>query len=211
MGRRFAELAFTPAVKEQQTAHGSREQYRRVEQFAEMGDSLGDFERAFIKRRDGFYIATVSETDWPYIQFRGGPPGFLHVLDNKTLGFADLSGNRQYITTGNLAHNDRVALFLMDYPRQQRLKIFGRAEIHEGTPEARAMQESLRAEPRDRQERAFVIHVEAVDWNCPQHITQRFTIPEIQALHEHDPDLFAQILKKQDPASKQPPKPPQPL
>ncbi len=131
MSRRFAELAFTPLVKEQQEQHGSRRQYARMEEIGEPGDRLTDFEREFIAERDGFYMASTGETGWPYIQYRGGEKGFLHVLDDQTLGFADLRGNKQYISAGNLQHDDRVALFLMDYPRQQRLKILGRAVIHE--------------------------------------------------------------------------------
>jgi uncharacterized protein len=181
MGRRFAELAFTPAVKEQQTLHGSRSQYRRVETSGNPGATLGPAERDFIGRRDGFYMASVSETGWPYIQFRGGPKGFLHVLDEGTLGFADLRGNMQYISTGNLLHDDRVALFLMDYAHQTRLKILGHAEILENTPAAKEWIDQLYVEEKDaRPERAVLIHVEAYDWNCPQHITPRFTQEELE-------------------------------
>ena len=122
MGKRFAELAFTPLVKEQQRLHGSRQSYARVEQWGEPGDRLGPMEQEFIQERDGFYMASVTESGWPYVQFRGGAKGFLRVMDEQTLGFADLRGNKQYITTGNLEHDDRVALFLMDYPNQSRLK-----------------------------------------------------------------------------------------
>jgi uncharacterized protein len=181
MGRRFAELAFTPAVKEQQTLHGSRSQYHRVETSGNPGATLGPAERDFIGRRDGFYMASVSETGWPYIQFRGGPKGFLHVLDEGTLGFADLRGNMQYISTGNLLHDDRVALFLMDYAHQTRLKILGHVEIFENTPEAKEWIDRLYVEEKDaRPERAVLIHVEAYDWNCPQHITPRFTQEELE-------------------------------
>ena len=131
MSRRFAELAFTPLVKKQQEQHGSRRQYARMEEVGEAGDRLTEFEREFIAGRDGFYMASTGETGWPYIQYRGGDQGFLHVLDDQTLGFADLRGNKQYITMGNLEHDDRVALFLMDYAHQMRLKILGRAVIHE--------------------------------------------------------------------------------
>src|SRR6266568_2962806 len=132
MSRRFAELAFTPLVKEQQKQHGSRHLYERVEQSPNPGDRLGPDEQSFIAEREGFYMASVTETGWPYIQYRGGSIGFLRVLDEQTLGFADLRGNRQYISVGNLHHDDRVALFLMDYAYQRRLKILGRAKIHEG-------------------------------------------------------------------------------
>lgn len=180
MGRAFAHLAFTPLVKREQQQHGSRSQYERIEQHGAPGDALGPPERDFIARRDGFYMATISETGWPYVQYRGGNPGFLRVLDDRTLGFADLRGNRQYITTGNLQHDNRVALFLMDYAHQARLKILGRAEVHEGDASAAELLERLR-DPAESSavERAVLIHIEAFDWNCPQHITPRFTEAEI--------------------------------
>jgi predicted pyridoxine 5'-phosphate oxidase superfamily flavin-nucleotide-binding protein len=183
MGRRFAEIAFTPLVKEQQKQRGSRHLYERVEKSNDLGDRLGPSEQAFIQQRDGFYMASVSETGWPYIQFRGGPKGFLQVLDPQTIGFADLRGNTQYISVGNLHHDDRVALFLMDYAHQSRLKILGRAKIHEGDSEARTLIESLRM-PGEKSpaERALIIHVEAFDWNCPQHITPRFTEKELATM-----------------------------
>jgi hypothetical protein len=180
MSRSFAEIAFTPGVKAQQEKRGSRHLYERAERQAGAEDRLGEDEREFIAGRDGFYMATVSETGWPYIQYRGGPKGFLRVLDGRTLGFADLRGNRQYISTGNLLHDNRVALFLMDYPNQSRLKILGRAEIHEDDAEAGEWMEKLRAAgEKTPAERAMVIHVEGFDWNCPQHITPRYTQEEL--------------------------------
>ena len=180
MGRRYAELAFTPLVKEQQERHGSRRQYARVEQSGQPGDRLGHHERSFIQSMDGFYMASVSETGWPYVQFRGGEKGFLRVLDDRTIAFADLRGNTQYISLGNLLHDDRVALFLMDYARQTRLKIMGRAAIHETDAAAADLVEQLRV-PGEKSiaERAYIIHVEAFDWNCPQHITPRYTQEEL--------------------------------
>ena len=185
MGRRFAELAFTPLVKEQQFRHGSRRQYERVETSGVPGNRLGPQEQAFILQRDSFYMASVSESGWPYIQFRGGPKGFLRIPDDRTLGFADLRGNMQYISTGNLLHDDRVALFLMDYPAQTRLKILGHAEILEDGPSAKQWLDRLRvAEEKSPAERAFLIHVEAFDWNCQQHITPRYTQEEITEMLE---------------------------
>ena len=185
MGRRFAELAFTPLVKEQQQQHGSRHLYERVEQSLDLGDRLGASEQVFVGERDGFYMASVTETGWPYVQYRGGPVGFLRVLDERTIGFADLRGNKQYISTGNLLHDDRVALFLMDYPNQSRLKILGRAEVHEGDSEAQKLIETLRMpEEKSPVERALVIHVEAFDWNCPQHITPRYSERELAKILE---------------------------
>lgn len=170
MPNTYAGIAFTPAVREEQQKHGSRRQYQRMEQMDVGNGRLGPEEAAFIAGRDGFYLATVSETGWPYIQYRGGAKGFLRVVDEQTLEFGDLRGNKQYITTGNLRHDGRVALFLMDYAQQRRLKIFGRVTISEP------------AAPPANVERILTIHVEAYDWNCPQHITPRFTIEEFQAL-----------------------------
>jgi predicted pyridoxine 5'-phosphate oxidase superfamily flavin-nucleotide-binding protein len=180
MGRRFAELAFTPLVKTQQEKHGSRSAYERVENSVIPGAQLGQPEQEMIRTRDSFYMASVSETGWPYIQHRGGPKGFLHVLDDQTIGFADLRGNKQYISLGNLQHNDRVALFLMDYPSQSRLKILGHAEFHEDDATARELLETLRMpEEKTPAERVILIHVEAFDWNCQQHITPRYTQEEL--------------------------------
>ncbi len=180
MSGRFAEIAFTPLVKAQQEQHGSRRQYARMEAAADSGDRLGPYEREFIQARDGFYMASVSETGWPYIQFRGGAKGFLHVLDDQTLGFADLRGNKQYISLGNLQRDDRVALFFMDYARQTRLKVLGHAKIHEGDAEALELIEKLRV-PGEKTppERAIIFQIEGFDWNCPQHITPRYTQEEL--------------------------------
>jgi len=183
MGRRFAELAFTPKVKEQQELHNSRRQYEHVEQAGRPDLHLSHEEQEFIRQRDGFYMATVSETGWPYIQYRGGERGFLRVIDDHTLGFADLRGNRQYISVGNLNHDSRVALFLMDYPNQQRLKIFGRVKIYQGDETARELIGKLNsAGETTPAERAILIEVEAFDWNCPQHITPRYTQEELTEL-----------------------------
>jgi len=181
MGRRFQELAFTPRVKQNQLDHGSRRQYERMEQTSPEGNALGAAEQTFIQQRDSFYMASVSETGWPYIQHRGGNKGFVHIINAGLIGFADLRGNKQYISLGNLQHDTRVALFFMDYPNQTRLKILGRVEIHEHDPEAPALIESFRTTDKsDIVERVILIHVEAFDWNCPQHITPRYTVEEFQ-------------------------------
>jgi predicted pyridoxine 5'-phosphate oxidase superfamily flavin-nucleotide-binding protein len=183
MGRRFAELAFTPLVKAQQEKHGSRSAYERVENSVIPGARLGAPEEAMVRTRDSFYMASVSETGWPYIQHRGGSKGFLKVLDEQTLGFADLRGNKQYISVGNLQHDDRVALFLMDYPSQSRLKILGHAEVHEDDATAGELFEILRMpEEKTPAERAVLIHIEAFDWNCQQHITPRYTLAELSEI-----------------------------
>jgi hypothetical protein len=181
MGRRFQELAFTPLVKEHQKEHGSRRQYERMEQAAPPGDVLGPAEQDFLQRRDSFYMASVSETGWPYIQHRGGPEGFVRVINPSLIGFADLRGNKQYISLGNLEHDPRVALFFMDYPNQTRLKILGRVEVHEHDEEAPALIQSFRPASKDGIiERVILIHVEGFDWNCPQHITPRYTVEELE-------------------------------
>ena len=179
MSRSFAEIAFTPLVKEEQVRHGSRSQYERMEQKGRGSDALTEYEREFIGLRDSFYLATVSETGWPYIQHRGGPAGFLKVLDEHTLGFADYRGNRQYISLGNLKHDDRVAMFLMDYPSRTRLKILGRVKIYEGEEAKPYLDRVSTGEDRRLVERVVVVHVEAYDWNCQQHITPRFTEEQV--------------------------------
>jgi predicted pyridoxine 5'-phosphate oxidase superfamily flavin-nucleotide-binding protein len=190
MGRRFQELAFTPLVKEHQQEHGSRAQYERLAERSPLGNTLGPDEQAFIALRDSFYMASVSETGWPYVQHRGGDKGFVRVIDPSLIGFADLRGNKQYISLGNLKHDARVALFFMDYPNQTRLKILGRVQVHEHDAEAPALLETFRpANKSDIVERVILIHVEAFDWNCPQHITPRYTVEELQP-------TFASFQKK---------------
>ncbi len=144
-------------------------------------DPLGAQEEAFIARRDSFYLASVNTDGWPYLQHRGGPPGFLRVLDPHTLGFADLSGNRQLLTTGNVSANDRVALFLMDYARRERLKLIGHAEVVAAKDDPALAAELAPAGVAVRLiERVFRIRVAGFDWNCPNYITPRFTAGEVE-------------------------------
>jgi ferredoxin-NADP reductase/predicted pyridoxine 5'-phosphate oxidase superfamily flavin-nucleotide-binding protein len=182
MARAFAQIAFTPNVQSAQTRMGSRSAYRSAELGAPEIVELGPYESAFIEARDSFYQGTVGENGWPYVQHRGGPAGFLKVLGPRLIGYADFSGNRQYISVGNLEGDDRVSLFLMDYAGQQRLKIWGRARLidEDAEPELFARLES--PSYRAPVERGVVIAVEAFDWNCPKHITPRFTEPEVKAL-----------------------------
>ncbi|MGD9714158.1 MAG: pyridoxamine 5'-phosphate oxidase family protein [Thermomicrobiales bacterium] len=180
MGHKFAELAFTPNVKAEQVARGSRGSYERFEKGESHHNVLGSQEAHFIGLRDSFYMATVSETGWPYIQHRGGPAGFLKVLDERTIGFADFRGNRQYISVGNLKSDNRVSLFLMDYANKARLKILGRARAIDASDEDMLKRLALPTYAA-QVERGMLISVEAFDWNCPKHITQRFTLAEIEA------------------------------
>jgi predicted pyridoxine 5'-phosphate oxidase superfamily flavin-nucleotide-binding protein len=182
MSRSYAQIAFTPLVKKQQVKHGSRSQYQRVEAAGSAGSALTAYERQFIAERDSFYLATVSETGWPYIQHRGGEAGFLHVLDDRTIAFADYRGNRQYITLGNLDHDNRVALFLMDYPSRTRLKILGRASVFEGEQAKPYLEQLTASDTRRLVERVLTIRVEAFDWNCQQHITPRYTEEQVVAV-----------------------------
>src|SRR6185436_19533288 len=177
---KFAAIAFTDAVHAVQDRCASREANRRLEQ-ADLGnDVLGEDEARFIAERDSFYMASVNEKGWPYLQHRGGPAGFLRVLDERTLGFADFRGNRQYISIGNLAGNDRVALILMDYAACARLKILGHARTVYGEEHKAALEKLSVAGYRARMEHGILIHVEAFDWNCPQHIVPRYTVAQIK-------------------------------
>jgi uncharacterized protein len=180
MSYAFLDIASTPSVKAAQSANGSGDYWESFKG-ERWFDRFTQAEADFIASRDSFYMATVSQTGWPYIQHRGGPPGFLQQIDDRTLAFADYRGNRQYISVGNVAADDRVALILMDYPSRRRLKVYARAEVvslHE-RPElaARLEARAYRAKP----ERAILLHLEAFDWNCPQHITPRFTQEEVAA------------------------------
>jgi predicted pyridoxine 5'-phosphate oxidase superfamily flavin-nucleotide-binding protein len=181
MARNFTNIAFTPSVKAAQARYGSRAAYSRIEQGANAGpDPLGEREKAFIEARDGFYQATVSETGWPYVQFRGGPAGFLRVLDNRTIGYADFRGNVQYLSVGNIDANDRVALILMDHANRLRLKIWARARLVDPDEDSDLVRRLEIPTYRARVERAVILAVEAFDWNCPQHITPRFTAEEVE-------------------------------
>ena len=180
MTHRFAEIATTDSVKAAQERYGTRSQNRRRETLGGPNDALGPDEAEFIAARDSFYLATVSETGWPYVQHRGGPPGFLRVLGPKTLGFADFRGNLQYVSVGNAAANDRVALILMDYPNGRRLKILGHLHSIDRATADPGLLRQLELAGYDAQvERAMLIEVEAFDWNCPQHIVPRFTEAEV--------------------------------
>jgi predicted pyridoxine 5'-phosphate oxidase superfamily flavin-nucleotide-binding protein len=176
----FLDLAITPSVRAAQAANHSDSIWR---DFKGQRDSarFTDDEVAFIGERDSFYMATVSETGWPYVQHRGGPAGFLKLIDDHTLAFADYKGNRQYISLGNLGASDRASLILMDYAHRTRLKIYAHVEALalDADPELtkKVLDSSYKAKP----ERIFVLRLVAFDWNCPQHITPRYTEAEIEA------------------------------
>ena len=196
MAHRFAHIAFTPTIREIQLAQGSRSSYARMDEGEDYNFLLREREASFIAARDSFYMASVSETGWPYLQHRGGAAGFMKVLGEQTIGFADYSGNRQYVTTGNLSTNDRVALFFMDYPNRRRLKILGRASII-GPEDADILAQLEDSDYPAKIERGFIIQVEAFDWNCPQHITPRYSESEmatsLDALRKENRQLRAQL------------------
>lgn len=193
MTTRFLQTAFTDSVKEAQRTNGSRHGYARHDDLPTEADRLTEIERDFIAGRDSFYLATTMETGWPYIQHRGGAAGFVKVVDERTLGFADFRGNRQYVTVGNVAQNDRAALFFMNYPSRTRLKLLGRLRIVDpkSAPELQALLSD--AAYKAIVERFVLIDIEAFDWNCPQHITPRYTLeemsPVVSALKEQIAEL----------------------
>jgi len=176
----FGSLLFTPVVRMLQERHGSRRQYERLERGGSAAPRLRASEIEFLAERDSFYWATIGSTGWPYVQHRGGARGFVKVIDDQTLAVADYRGNKQYISAGNLLTDSRVAIILVDYPAQARLKILGRVDVLE-VDAATPWLERVRT-PGDNAviERVFVIHLEAFDWNCPQHITPRYTAEQIQ-------------------------------
>jgi uncharacterized protein len=189
MSHAFADIAFTPSVKAAQQRDGSRAGYARShESNAEVfNDRLGDAEADFIRAQRSFYMATVSETGWPYLQHRGGPRGFVKVLDSKTVAFADYAGNRQLVSVGNLAGNDRVALILVDYARRVRLKLLGRLAVTDMSTQDALIKALVDPAYRARPQRAMVITVEGFDWNCPQHIPLRVDAEDVQrALADRD-------------------------
>ena len=180
MPHKFADIMFTDTVKSIQSDLGSRKMYTRMEEPSEdYNNLLGPNEAAFISARDSLYMATVSETGWPYVQHRGGPQGFVKILDEKTIAMPDFRGNRQYVSVGNLTKDDRVSLFFMDYANKTRLKLLGRVTLV-GLDKPDIIEKLQMPDYRGHIERGFVITVEGFDWNCPQHITERYTLPDIE-------------------------------
>lgn len=200
----FADIAFTPAVQALQAKHGSRAQYARMQGDGApvAGESaavtLTAREVEYLGHADSFFLATVSETGWPYVQHRGGPRGFLRPIGPSTLAFADYRGNQQFVSAGNVAGDARVSLIVMDYVNRRRLKLLGRLRFIDASDADPALLDLVRdASYRARVDRVAVIEVAGFDWNCPQHITQRFTLEEIEAasrpLHERIAALEAEV------------------
>jgi predicted pyridoxine 5'-phosphate oxidase superfamily flavin-nucleotide-binding protein len=192
-----SDIAFTPAVKVWQARLGSRAGYARMAEKRDWSASVTPELKAFLAERDSFYLATASADGRPYIQHRGGPAGFLKVLDDKHLAFADFGGNKQYISAGNLSENDRASIFLMDYANRQRIKLWGRARVVED--DAELLQRLVEPEYQATPERAVVFEIEAWDVNCPQHITPRYTedqiAPAIEKLQSRIEELEAEVAE----------------
>ncbi len=204
----FLDIAVTPSVQAVQAKMGADHVWQDFKGHREF-DRFTENEAAFIADRDSFYMATVSETGWPYIQHRGGPRGFLKLVDDRTLAFADYRGNRQYISAGNLAASDRVCLFLMDYTRRARLKVYARVETLEPDDDPALTKSVTVPGYKAKVERIFRLRLETFDWNCPQHITPRFTEEEVSTailplrnrlaqLETENAELRASLAKKGD-------------
>ena len=193
--RGFSNIAFTPAVKSVQERRGSRAAYARLETGEGRPDTLGEDEVAFLTERDSFYMASIGSSGWPYIQHRGGRKGFVKVLDERTIAFADLRGNRQYISVGNIAGEDRVALIFVDYPHRARLKLLARAAVK---TRAEAPELFTQVVGDAAAEAVFVLRIEGLDWNCPQHITPRFTEEEIRQMAQPLRDEIAALRRENE-------------
>jgi predicted pyridoxine 5'-phosphate oxidase superfamily flavin-nucleotide-binding protein len=204
----FAEVAFTPAVQALQSAHGSRASYARMQAASPAAEGLGELETEILSSADSFYMATVSETGWPYVQHRGGPRGFVKIISPARIAFADFRGNRQYVSAGNASRDDRVALIVMDYAGRRRLKLLGHLRFENlGTADLELVSAVELPEYRARVERVAVIDIEAFDWNCPQHITERFTRAEVEAalrpLRERIAQLESELAATRRPSGEQ--------
>jgi hypothetical protein len=196
MNKNFTKLAFTPSVKAIQEKMGSRQSYRRME---ESGDRfiLTAQEKIFIETRVDFFISTVGENGWPYMQHRGGPKGFLKVLSDDTLGFADFKGNRQYISSGNIADNGKAMLFLIDYPSQQRVKIWAEAQYIPREQAGEYLDQLVPEGMENQVVSVFILKIQAYDWNCPKYITKRYTADEfMDFVLPNNPDIVEKIEQK---------------
>lgn len=192
MAKNFGTLAFTDTIKAMQEKAGSRASYARMERTV-YADGLTENEIAFISQRDSFYMASIGENNFPYIQHRGGPKGFLKVLDERRIGFIDFRGNMQYISVGNIAGNNNVALIMVDYAARARLKILAKAEVVELKDDPALFDLLDLDEYKFKPERMIVLNIEAYDWNCPQHITPRYSVEEIEEAFAGQRDHIAKL------------------
>ncbi len=201
MAKNYGEIAFTASVKALQERLGSRKNYARMERDTYV-DGLTKNEINFIGERDSFYMATIGSNDYPYIQHRGGPKGFLKVLDSKRIGFIDFLGNMQFVSVGNIASNNNVSLIMVDYPARARLKIYAKANIIELKDDRELYKLLDLDEYKFKAERMMVFDIEAYDWNCPQHITPRYTLEDIDEFlivqQDHIKQLKGEVKTLQD-------------
>lgn len=193
MKKNFAQITFTDSVKEAQKQYGSREIYEKAENKLPDQSLLFQREMAHIERMDGFYMATVNEDGWPYVQFRGGPKGFLNVIDQGTVGFADFKGNMQYISTGNINATQKTALILLHYPTKTRLKIWAETEILNPDDHPELAAKLVDGNYNAQVERLVIFGITAYDWNCPQHIPQRYTVEEFKDLAIQNPEIVEEF------------------
>lgn len=197
MGQTYASFAFTDSVKAAQEHYGSRKNYADSEDDPDRF-TLTEKEIPYIESRDSFYMSTVGENGWPYMQFRGGPPGFLKAIDGRTIGYADFRGNRQFISTGNINATGRAMLFLIDYPTRTRLKIWVTAEIKDADTDPELAERLVVPDYKGKVERLVLYTVQAIDWNCPQHITRRYTLEEIRTGIATGAPEFTELLPNQN-------------
>jgi len=190
MAHKYAEQMFTENVKVIQEIAGSRKSYARMEQGDAYNSILGPNEMEFINESDSFYMASVSETGWPYVQHRGGNKGFVNIIDEATIGFSDFSGNKQYISVGNFKSNNKVSLFFMDYKNKRRLKLIGHVQV---INDEAILNKLAPIDYSARIERGIIITIEGYDWNCPQHITKRYTDDDIRPLLDRITELESQL------------------
>jgi len=194
MGQNFSTFTFTKSVKEAQTRYGARENWDGEEQEPDRF-TLTSKETDFIVSRDSFYLSSVGENGWPYMQFRGGPKGFLKVLGPRTLAFADFKGNRQFISTGNLRSEKKAMLFLIDYPTRKRLKLWTTCEVKDAAEDPALAEQLIDPNYRAKAERLFIFTIQAFDWNCPAHITQRYSMEEIAQQVKNGSPAFLELLE----------------
>ena len=195
MSQNFMQLAFTDSVKEEQEKHGSRDNYQRMEDRNPNQTKLSFRETQYISQRDGFYLSTVGENGWPYVQFRGGPKGFLKSIDPQTLAYADFKGNMQYISTGNLKTTKKAALILLDYASRSRIKVWAETEILDPAEHPDLLEKLEDPNYNAKIERIIVFRIKGFDWNCPQHITPKFTFEEMKGLVKQHPELLEELNK----------------
>ncbi|WP_456311652.1 pyridoxamine 5'-phosphate oxidase family protein [Pseudomonas shirazensis] len=188
----YQKLAFTDAIKKLQEKSGSRNAYEHMEKIS-MVDGLTENEIDFISNRDSFYMASFGENEYPYIQHRGGPVGFIKVIDDKTIGIVDFSGNRQYISVGNISNNDKVSLFMISYAQKARLKLYARAKVVDLKDNDELYNQLKPSDYKFKPERMIMFEIQAYDWNCPQHITPRFTREEIEMAFQPQKEYIAKL------------------